>query len=156
MSEAMSPQPAKTASTPSTPFDASSSVTRSSQLPTAPKPLAHLLKTLLPPARAYLSSYYSGDFRKASHTPFDKINLHRMVQAIGRPRTRMERGAPAIFSPFTRNPSTFCSSALGVSEESNVQSVAVTVAALGAEAHKFCLSRGDMRFIGSFRHQENL
>lgn len=47
------------------------------------------------------------------------------------------------------------SSALRISKESYVQPIAVAVATLRAEADEFHLPRGDVRFIRSFRHQEN-
>jgi hypothetical protein len=56
-SGAMSPQPAKTDSPPSTPSATSSLATPSSQPPTPSEPKGHLKKQITPPARAYLSSY---------------------------------------------------------------------------------------------------
>ena len=78
-----------------------------------------------------------------------------MSSGISRPRIRLEKISSAILSPCTRNPATFRSSSLGVSEESNVQSIAVAVAALEAETHEFLLSRGDLPFIDALWHEED-
>lgn len=60
-----------------------------------------------------------------------------------------------IYLPSANNPATLRLSALGVSEESNVQSVAVAVSTLEAEADEFLLSRSDPPFIYTFGHEED-
>ena len=102
-----------------------------------------------------IQKYFSGDYRKASPIPFEKIDRYSPAAAIGGPTIRVETISSDIFPTSTNNVATFCSSSLRISEESNVQSVAVAVSTLEAETHEFLLSRSDPPFIDAFGHEED-
>lgn len=102
-----------------------------------------------------IQKYFSGDYRKASPIPFEKIDRYSLATAIGGPTMRVETISAYIFPTSTNNLATFCSSSLRIPEESNVQSVAVAVSTLEAETHEFLLSRGDLPFIDALWHEED-
>lgn len=75
--------------------------------------------------------------------------------AIGRSSSKVKTISSGTLSLSTNYFATFRSSSFRISEESNVQSVAVAVSTLEAETHEFLLSRSDPPFIYTFGHEED-